>query len=330
MTDKEIKKTYSYNNSHNPDIPADYWFQNSTDGPILFIVFYTQACRWSKCMSCNLPSLMSENHVSYKSIIKQVDHIFDNIIHEQAGKDPGKIIISNNGSILDEETFSTTALLYFIAKMNIHCPEIKTLSIETRPEYVDFAELEVMARALREGESPTVLEVAIGFEAFDDRIRNEYFKKGLDLEVFEKLTSLIAKHKFKLKTYFMLKPVPGLSEEEAKNDIRKGIDYLDDISIKYNVDINMHLNPTYVAKGTPLEVSFKEGLYIPPSLQSVKEVAGYSEGKNISIFLGLYDEGLSVEGGSFIKEGENKLLEQLEEFNRTQDYSILRDQNKTD
>ena len=51
-------------------------------------------------------------------------------------------------------------------------PGIETLTLETRPEYVDWEELEVLSRALKEGETQTTLEVAIGFEAFDDTIRN--------------------------------------------------------------------------------------------------------------------------------------------------------------
>ncbi|RWX47356.1 hypothetical protein VT98_12233 [Candidatus Electrothrix communis] len=45
--------------------------------------------------------------------------------------------------------------------------------------------------------------------------------------------------------------------------------------------------------------------------------------KNISVFLGLSDEGLDEQGGSFIREGDEKQLEHLEEFNRTQDYTLL-------
>ncbi|MCP4134411.1 MAG: hypothetical protein GY754_25790 [bacterium] len=319
----ETGKTYTYNNDHNPLLPADFWFQNPPEGLTLFIVFYTLTCQWSRCLGCNLPSLMSEHHINFRNIIKQVDYIFDYILDETKQKDLRKIIISNNGSILDEDTFSTTALLYFIAKMNIHCPDVKILTIETRPEYADLPELEVISRALKEVDKAAELEVAIGFEAFNDRVRNEYFKKGLDLTVFEKFASLVGKYGFRLKTYFMLKPVPQLSEEEAIADIKEGIDYLDSIAARYNLDINMHLNPTYAAKGTPLADAFMEGNYSPPRLESVKEIIRFAKDKSISLYIGLNDEGLAVPGGSFIREGDEKLIKLLEEFNRSQDYSII-------
>ncbi len=88
---------------------------------------------------------------------------------------------------MDQDTFSTTALMYFTAKMNMHCPNISTLTIESRPEYIDPEELEVLSRAIKEGDTPTELEIAIGFEAFNDKIRNEYFYKGLTFDVVEKL-----------------------------------------------------------------------------------------------------------------------------------------------
>ncbi len=319
----ETKKTYLYNNDHNSKLPVDCWFQNPSEGLTLFIVFYTLTCQWSKCLGCNLPSLMSEEHIHYKNITKQIDYIFNYVIDESVQKNIKKIIISNNGSILDEDTFSTTALLYFIAKMNMNCPNINTLTIETRAEYADFAELEVMSRALNEGDTPTHLELAIGFEAFDDTIRNEYFKKGLDLNTFKKFAALVAKYKFKLKTYFMLKPVPQISEEEAIEDIKKGIDYLDEIAQKYNLSINMHLNPTYVAYGTELEQAFNDELFTPPQLQSVVDIIRYSKDKKVSLFIGLYDEGLAVPEGSFIREGDENLVLRLEKFNQTQDYSLF-------
>lgn len=320
---EESNKTYTFKEDHNPRMPADYWYQTSTEGPVLFLVFFTQACRWAKCLGCNLPSKVSLTHIGFKDIMKQTNFVFMNLLSNRQKLLLNKIILSNNGSVFDEETLSTTALLYFISQMNIFCPNIKVLTIESRAEYVDMAELETIHRAIQEGETPTELEVAIGFEAFDETIRNEHFQKGLTLDVFENLADMISRYKFKLKTYFMLKPVPDLPEEDAIKDIKAGIRYLDSISRKYDIEINMHLNPTYAAKDTPLEEAFKAGTFVPPLLESVKESIRASEGTRISVFAGLNDEGLAVPGGSFIRPGDEAMVELLEKFNRTQDYSLL-------
>lgn len=256
--------------------------------------------------------------------MKQIDFVFKYILSKEKKKQVQKIILSNNGSVLDEVTLSTTALLYFIAKLNLNCPNIRVLTIETRPEYVDLSELELLSRALAEGDTATQLEIAIGIEAFDDKIRNDHFNKGLRLEVFEKLAKNVSDYGFRLKTYFMLKPVPYMSEEKALEDIYNAIDYIDSISNKYGLKINMHLNPTYAAKGTVLETAFKEGSFVPPKMETVINAVLYSENKNISMFIGLYDEGLACEHGSFIRKGDEVLVDKLEHFNKTQDYSVLK------
>ncbi len=317
------QKNYQFDEEHDPNLPAQMWFQESEEGEILFIVFYSQACRWSRCLGCNLPSRMAQKHVGFKALMAQADYVFTR--PEVVRRSPclKKVIVSNNGSVLDEATFSSTALIYLMAKMNLHFPQLAVLTLETRVEYVDIEELEFIARTLAEGDTPTMLEIAVGFEAFDDRIRNEVFHKGLTLETFEKLCAMLAVHGFRLKCYFMQKPVPGLSDEEAILDIHRAIDYLSEQSRKFGIKINMHLNPTFVAAGTMLEQSFRRQQYSPPKLTDVIRAAVKGEGKNISVYLGLSDEGLACEGGSFIRPGDEPLINQLEVFNKTQNYSLL-------
>ncbi len=317
------RKAYKFNESHDENLPINMWFQESDEGLILFIVFYTQACRWSQCLGCNLPSQMSRRHISYKAIIAQIDKVFADKRAAAQRLNISKVILSNNGSILDEDTFSSMAFMYLLVQLNLHFPNLALLSIESRIEYIETAELEFIARALAENDTPTQLEIAIGFEAFDDHIRNRVFKKGLTLSRFQRFVNKISPYKFHLKCYFMQKPVPGMSDEEAVLDIKNATDYLAEIAISTDVKINMHLNPTFAATGTALEEAFLKGDYLPPFLKDTARAACYSKGKPVSIFIGLYDEGLAVEGGSFIRPGEEKLVQQLEEFNRSQDYSIL-------
>jgi uncharacterized Fe-S cluster-containing MiaB family protein len=123
----------------------------------------------------------------------------------------------------------------------------------------------------------------------------------------------------------MLKPVSELADSEAIQDIQNGIDYLSQLANKYQVAINMHLNPTYVAKGTNLETLFYENKYQPPTLEQTMQVVKHAQNKNLTIFIGLSDEGLAVEGGSFIRdlEKEAELISKLEMFNISQDFNIL-------
>lgn len=317
-------KDYAFDEFHDPTRPAMYWFQESIEGLVLFVVFYTQACRWSQCLGCNLPALMSARRVGFRALMAQVDNLLDDPVVAAKASELRKVIVSNNGSVLDQETFSSTALIYLIAKLNLHLPHLAVLTLETRVEYVDPPELEFMARALREGETPTALELAIGFEAFDERIRNEIFRKGLKLAQFEALVRTVARYGFGLKCYFMQKPVPQISDEAAVQDIHAAIDYLSGLAGETGVPINLHLNPTYVAFGTPLEASFRRGEYTPPRLADVARALARAEGRPITVFAGLSDEGLACEGGSFVRPGDEAWIERLETLNRTQDYRELR------
>jgi len=190
-------------------------------------------------------------------------------------------------------------------------------------EYIEVAELEFLSRVLKEREVPARLEVAVGLEAFDEVIRNTHFQKGLALEALERLASQLGTYGHALKCYFMLKPVPGLGDDEAVADCHRAIEWLDVVARRYRVRINLHLNPTYVAHGTPLEEAFRQGSYAPPSLRDVARAARHARGRALTVFVGLSDERLAVPGGSFLRPGDAAMIERLERFNRTQDFDLL-------
>jgi archaeosine synthase beta-subunit len=317
------EKTFEFS-TQDPRVPAQWWFQTSSDGLVLFVVFYTLACRWNRCVGCNLPSKSSLNPVSYADLIAQIDHLF--ALPEVSGRlgEVEKVILSNNGSIFDEVTFPSTALMHFMVRLNLDLPKLGVLTLETRPEYVEWEEMEFLSRILKERQSPAELELAVGFEAFDETIRNKMFNKGLPLEGFEKMLAMVGRHGYSLKCYFMLKPVAGLSDDDAVTDIHQAIDYLDRMAEEHGVTLNMHLNPTYVAHGTPLAESFARGEYTPPYLKDLARAALHAQGTKVSVYLGLYDEGLAVDGGSFIRPGDDSLVESLKAFNSNQDFGILK------
>ncbi len=318
------QKDHAFDDAHDPGKPADYWFQESEEGPILFVVFFSQACRWSRCLGCNLPARMSSRHVPFPALMAQVDYLFQQPDVLQAAPALRKVIVSNNGSVLDETTFSSTALIYLVAKLKLNLPALAVLSLETRIEYVDLVELEFLARALREGQTPTKLELAIGFEAFNDHIRNEVFHKGVQLPQVDELCGMLAPYGFHMKCYLMQKPVPGMSDAEAVRDVQQAIDYLAELARRHGNRINLHLNPTYVAFGTALERSFNLGQYAPPRLADVALAVLHAQGQPISLFVGLSDEGLACVGGSFLRPGDESLVAALEAFNRSQDFAQLK------
>jgi len=316
-------KTYRQDDSWDETKPIQTWFSNSSNGLMLFIIFYTKACRWNKCTGCSLPSLSATRKIDFSSLMAQTDFVYNKPDIIAKLDQIKQIVVSNNGSVLDQETFSSAALVYFVAKTNILVPNLSVLTLESRPEYVDIEALEFLARALREGKTPTDLEVAVGMEAFDGHIRNKVFKKGLSLTTLEQLAEKLARYNFRLKCYLMQKPVSGITNEDAVQDVKNAIDYLNSLAERFGVRLNIHLNPTYVAVGTALEPAFREGRYEPPYLRDVVRAVWHAREKKISIHVGLNDEGLAVSGGSFLRKKDDKVVECLDAFNATQDYSLL-------
>jgi radical SAM enzyme (TIGR01210 family) len=273
---------------------------------------------------------MSKKHVGYRHLMAQVDYLFNIPYVADQADEIRKVIVSNNGSVLDENTFSTTALIYLVAMINSHLPNLDVLTLESRPEHVDWEELELISRAMHEG-SMNTLEIAVGFEIFDDHLRNRVFQKGLSKERFERFVvtvqehSAVKEHDYAIKVYFMLKPVEGMTDEQAIRDIHNAIDYLSSLERQMDVEINLHLNPTFVAAGTALQTAFEDDQYNPPTLRDLAQAALRAKDGPLTVFLGLNDEGLAVKGGSFIRPGDEPVLERLAKFNATQDYDILKE-----
>lgn len=253
-----------------------------------------------------------------------MDFIFNRVLNSRQKLELKKIILSNNGSVLDIETFPRLALIYFISRMKEHCPNVSLLTIETRIEYARVPELQYIAAALKEGEQPTEIEFAVGVEVYDEETRNKVYKKGLTDKSLEQFAAEISRFGFRLKTYFMLKPVPGMSEEEAVADIVGAIGYLDSLSRRLELKINLHLNVTFVADKTVLAKAFNESRYTPPRLDSVLRAVMAAENTGISVYVGLDDEGLSMKSRELIREGDQELIKIICRFNKSQNYNQLK------
>lgn len=303
-----------------PTLPVDCFEQVDIDHVTAFLIFYTMACRFGLCTGCNLPAHSSLNHVGTEPIAKQLEAMLKAPQLADGGLDRfTRVVISNNGSVLDEETFPTMALGYCLARLTMAMPNLREVSLETRVEYIDHTELAWLDRVRRE--SDLEIELAIGFEAFDDDVRNRDFRKALPISAFEAALDKLEPYGFGIRTYFMLKPVASMGTYAAIRDIHQAIKYLGETRVNNCV---MHLNPTYVAGKTSLEKAFNRGEYKPPTLMdaalSILPGAMYP---GIGVFLGLNDEGNAVAGGSFRRRGDEAIADALENFNRTQDYRKL-------
>ena len=176
-------KTFEFDEQHDRTKPIRMWFQESTEGLVLFVVFYTQACRWSRCLGCCLPSACSQFPVMYRDILKQIDFVFNDPEVRGRQQNIRKLIVSNNGSVLDQATFSSTALIYLVLQSNLHFPNLSVFSIETRVEYVEVEELEFLARVLGEGDTPQRRHEKRTVNAGIRKVRGKHGQIPLSLEM---------------------------------------------------------------------------------------------------------------------------------------------------
>lgn len=171
-----------------------------------------------------------------------------------------------SGSFLNPQEVSVIeqgAMLGLIARE----PWIKSVLIESRPEFVEPNQLRELKQILGEKS----LSVAIGLETADDQIRSRCINKGFTLADFESAVSGIANAGAILTSYSLLKPL-GLSEGEAIEDMVKTLNYLARLSITFGLDIIAAIEPCFVQKGSELYRPFKKGNYLPPWLWSIVEV----------------------------------------------------------
>ena len=307
--------------------PLFHWFVDCATGKELIFALYTRPCRYGRCAFCALPT-MSEGgeSVSAQDIEKQIDFILTHYSEEQIQKIT-KVSVYTASSSLDQECLPTRSLLYLALKVS-DFPELKLISMETRPEYVEDWELKMLKNVC--GKKIT-LEIGIGYETHNQKLRNEVLQKGLSIEKLKWLLGLLSENKAILKAYLMLKPHFSLSETEGITEANNGVQELYELSQQFNLPISIHLNTTYITEGCQLTDDMKKFGYEPPELSSVIKVVEYAKKLNMQIYLGLDDEGLAIEGGTFRSTGYDRAqtVKALLAFNHHQDYEKLLHEIKT-
>ena len=325
---------------NNRSLPVDSWHYRDPEASG-HVIFKTKPCNWYKCGMCSLPSYSSDK-VTFPDIIKQIDFFCETQLDElqrQLNDEAIEVMtIGNNGSILDTNTFPLSALFYLLARLRLKLPHMKKLGLVTEPQYVTD---KIMYCLMDEFISWTndknreknfeEIEIAVGLETVAEKSR-KWINKRFGIKQIESLfnrMSLANSHdqneealalpQFSFKAYILLKPVP-LSNEEAIEDVKNCIKLVAELGETYGIKTITHINPMYVAKGSPIERAIKQGIihFTPPDTTTIAKALlaakPYWTDKN-RFCLGLSDEGLAVEGGSFIPTETDPLWTALNSFN---------------
>lgn len=274
----------------------------------------TIGCRWAKdkggCTICGFYKVTVKNKLSSEQLLtslKQESKKWRNL--------KGKIalIIFTSGSFFDLREIDHTSrkVVYrFIAadKRFVH------VSFECRPNFINKTVLVEIKKEL-----PGLdIGIAIGLETCNDQIRRYCLHKGYTFNDFAKAAKLIKQFGFRLKVNLLVKP-PFLTEEEAINDTIKSIK----ICQKLKTDF-LFISACFVEKDSMLYLLWKYGLYQPPKLWSILEIAKKIVPGEMDVrFGGFSAYPLPIAYASNCERCNKQVSEQLKEFTR---YKRLRRQ----
>jgi archaeosine synthase beta-subunit len=205
--------------------------------PTLTVVLTTKGCSWARrdgCTMCGY-SIDSNPYTQASDIQKQFNQVI-----ARYGKAFKIVKLFTSGSFLDQDEVPIDVRDAILSELK-GTPKV---IVESRPEFVTPEICENVANINEH------IEVAIGLETSNDRIRNDYINKGFSFRDFVRASEIARAHGSTVKAYLLLKP-PFLTEREAMEDalqsVRDAAQHVDVIS----------LNLCNVQKGTLVEALWK-------------------------------------------------------------------------
>lgn len=305
--------------SHDPDKPLYIGRRRFLGAADLVVSFYTTKCQF-QCTYCALPTRSATGEVSAAQINAQIDHVFDD--PDLKGELGGfqQFSFGNEGSALDRRRFHRESLDHLLRRTRA-MDDLRILSIETRPEYINHDNLRHVARSTH---APR-LDVTVGFETQDDHIRQVVLRKKISRRVMEERVALLGAMGVRLTSYVLIKPAPGMTEEHGVGEAVATMEYLREICDRHGTELVIYLTPTYIAEGSHLQLTTEPGDWIPPTIQSIFEVVVAGHRMGLPVYTGLWSEELADESTDFRgREGyDPRLREAMVHFNRTRDFSRL-------
>jgi archaeosine synthase beta-subunit len=176
-------------------------------------------------------------------------------------KKPEQLVIYNGGSFLCDNEIPRKTQLAILRFVQRHST-INKIMVESRANYVTTQKMGEYTEAIGHKD----LQIAIGLESSDDKVRNGCLKKGMSKATFELAVALCQEFNFQTFAYVFLKP-HCLNEKEAVADAISSIKYCFDVCVD-----EVSLSCAFVQKGTLLYDMYKDREFTPPTLWSIMEV----------------------------------------------------------
>lgn len=302
------------NSSRKPIVSKTRLFRGE---PELLTVFYTKRCRY-QCSFCTLPWQSAHHLVEFEDVETQLDVAFLNALHSLSRVE--RVSFGNEGSILDEDTFPRSHL-GFALQRTARLPSVHTFALETRHEFVTPERLDFVQSLIGD----CTLEMKIGLESLSESVREDVLGKRMDLREFERVVAELGRRNIRLSCYVLMGADPRHSPAEARHETMATCRYLIELCDELNTDLLIRINPMYCAEGSPWAKRAKKHDWTPPSIRDIAAVTRTLADKGVAVYVGLSDEGLAEEGGTYQSRSDydSTLHDALHTYNRTQNLSEL-------
>lgn len=302
----------NHNHTPNKNHPIYHFITDTAGIKRLKIGLYTKKCSY-KCSFCSINKYGSSVKIGTKNLILQVKHVLTSYKDELS--DINMIAIDNSGSLFDYNTINRNSLEKIYKYVIEQIPNDCVVCLESRLDLIDFSLLNKIKSKFNRK-----IWLQIGFETFNENIRNKILNKGFSNLQFEfvikQLKEIVSGYSF----FILVKGSYLHNEEEGLKEAKDTIDYLFDLSQKYNFDLLIRANAMFLVEDTLWGIDAKKNGWQPPTILTLAQVLKYAIKKGIKINLGLSEEGDTTLAYTFWKhpESTNFLYTKLYEINHTQ------------
>jgi len=209
---------------------------NDKLGRRLILILKSYPCSWGKCVFC---PFALEQSVDIKEIIRENTAVIEEALMKLREENVDRVAVFN-GSSFHELPLDTALKLRPLARGRV-------FEIEERSEYVT----EDAVKGLVELMKPKELVIRVGFEVWDEGLREGYLRKGMpNSEVF-RLAELRRRLKARgtpVKIFvYVLFGIEGIPEEKVVESVKVFKELFDGvIAVKYRKYLPNHPNETDV------------------------------------------------------------------------------------
>ena len=254
---------------HSPAEVVGFWTgEDLLDGKLVkanTIIFRTKGCYWGQkggCSMCGYVYDAATTPPTYDDIMAQYRSV--------EGRIDGSVVkIFTSGSFFDIREIPEKARAEILSGLSKKATKV---IVETRPEFVTDKTMQDALQYVPR------LEVAIGLETSNDKIRNESINKNFLFKDFVHASETAKKYGVTTKAYLLLKP-PFLDENDALEDMVRSV--MDTAPYASTISINL----CNVQRGTIVDELFLKKAYRPPWLWTIVEVIRRVHGKTNAVIM---------------------------------------------